>query len=182
MGWSTCQVNLVHLPFKSHSSSPSQAGSSPSVTSWHPSVFLKGGTPSVQSPWPTNNPPQPVAGVKRKTPPVSASLGPQPPQPPQPQQSQQPPQPQQPQSSSQSQPQQLQRYPSTFPYPIDPNATLESIDPGPVNWPNSVGSRPTLTGGLGGASILLCTLAFRIFSLLFLAHLRYIIFSHRLTT
>jgi hypothetical protein len=51
----------------------------------------------------------------------------------------------------------------SFPRPADSevsasDAASQPYDPGPQSWPNTVGSRPTLTAGLGGAPVMLCML------------------------
>ncbi|KAF8331916.1 transcription initiation factor TFIID subunit A-domain-containing protein [Cantharellus anzutake] len=148
---------------------PNSTASNPSTL--HPALLLKSASiPGMPPPgyvapngWtPTINgaPPPPIAGTKRKTPPPSnpsaeQQHAPLPPAAQQRQPSQQPVRPPTQQSSSYVAPDPIKNLAIQFNY--RGSSELDAPDPRPQPWPNAVGSRPTLTGGLGGASLTLCT-------------------------
>lgn len=88
--------------------------------------------------------PNQVAGVKRKTPTTSYS-GPMHP------------------------PSTTVATPNLAANPSNPPASsitkTEPKDPGPQAWPNTIGPRPTLTGGLGGFNLMLCKIVASFLSL-----------------
>lgn len=94
----------------------------------------------------------PVAGIKRKTPPPSSIS----------QSSHPPPGPPVAEKASQNATGAANTPSNSKPSDNSPSTESPSeesdapMDPGPQPWPNLIGSRPTLTGGLGGMPLILC--------------------------
>jgi|SRR5258708_18396293 len=112
----------------------------------------------IQNGWnPALLPPPPIAGTKRKSPPPSNASEQQQHTsvPPAAQQQQQSTRPIPPLGSSHIPPDPIKKDMAKK-YDYSGSLDLEDTDPGLQSWPNPTGPRPTLTGGLGGATLSVC--------------------------